>query len=70
MRVIDEPDLRIPSRDVDRPFVAAGLLELDPEMVLPGSGEVLGCLWPGASAGSGMVADAELSAKLKEYCTQ
>jgi len=65
--VIDEPDLRIPSPDIGRPFVAAGLLELDPDLVLPGSGEVLSCLWPGGTW-PGLAADAELTAQLKERC--
>lgn len=65
-QVIDEPDLRIPAPDVCRPYVAAGLLELDPELVLPGSGQVLACLWPGGWAG--MTADVELTRSLKELC--
>lgn len=67
--VIDEPDLRIPSPDVERPFVAAGLLELEPELVLPGSGVVLSCL-AGGSKWPGMTVDAELTAKLRELCSR
>lgn len=41
-RVCDEPDLRIPDPDIRaRPFVAAPLLELAPDAVLPDTGEPL-----------------------------
>lgn len=40
--VIHEPDLRIPDPEIrERPFVAAPLLELAPEIVLPDTGESL-----------------------------
>lgn len=67
--VIDEPDLRIPARDVDRPFVALPLLELAPELVLPGSRQVLACLWSGGRAAAGrmmMVPDEQTTELLKE----
>ena len=41
-QVIDQPPLRIPDPDIrERPFVAVPLLELAPDLVLPGSGEAL-----------------------------
>jgi 2-amino-4-hydroxy-6-hydroxymethyldihydropteridine diphosphokinase len=57
-QVIDEPGLRLPSSDLRRPFVALPLLELCPDMVLPGSGEVLSCSWPSGPV-AGMRPDAE-----------
>ena len=43
--VIREPDLRVPDPDLrQRSFVAVPVLELDPELVLPDSGERLGDL--------------------------
>ena len=66
--VIDEPDLRIPAPDVGRPFVAAGLLELAPELVLPSTREPLSCLWPGKAAAAGLAPDEELTRQLKELC--
>jgi 2-amino-4-hydroxy-6-hydroxymethyldihydropteridine diphosphokinase len=69
--VIDEPDLRIPARDLDRPFVALPLLELAPDLVLPRTRQVLACLWPGgqaAAARMAMVPDEQTTALLKEIC--
>ena len=66
--VIDEPDLRIPSPDVARPFVAAGLLELSPDLVLPNTRQVLSCLWPGGVRAAGLTPDDELTRQLKELC--
>jgi 2-amino-4-hydroxy-6-hydroxymethyldihydropteridine diphosphokinase len=66
--VIDEPDLRIPAADVARPFVAAGLLELAPGLVLPSTRQLLSCLWPGSAAAAGMTPDEELTRQLKELC--
>jgi len=66
--VIDEPDLRIPAPDVARPFVAAGLLELAPELVLPNTRQVLSCLWPGGARAAGLTPDYELTRLLKELC--
>jgi len=63
--VIDEPDLKVPSDDIERPFLAVGLLELAPEMVLPHTRQCLSCLWgPGGVAG--MTEDPEISRRLKE----
>jgi 2-amino-4-hydroxy-6-hydroxymethyldihydropteridine diphosphokinase len=67
---IDEPGLRIPSPDVERPFVAACLLELAPELVLAGSGQALSCLWPGGGSRPGMTVEADLSARLKELAAK
>lgn len=40
--VVKERDLQIPHREIwERPFVAAPLLELDPDLVLPGTNERL-----------------------------
>jgi 2-amino-4-hydroxy-6-hydroxymethyldihydropteridine diphosphokinase len=40
---IDEDGMRIPDPDIgDRVFLAAGLLELDPGLMLPGTGERVG----------------------------
>jgi len=36
---LDEPDLRIPDPEVDRPFVRAALAQLDPNLRLPGERE-------------------------------
>ncbi len=67
-QVIDEPDLRIPAADVERPFVAAGLLELAPELVLPHTRQPLVCLWPGGARAAGLEPDQELTRQLKELC--
>jgi len=64
--IIDEPDLRIPAPEVERPFVAAGLLELDSRLVLPHTRQVLSCLWPGGATAPGMTADIKLTRELKE----
>ena len=43
--VIDEPDLKIPDPDItERPFVAVPLLDLDPALVMPGTGKRLSSL--------------------------
>jgi len=43
--VIDEPDLRVPDPDIrERPFLAIPLLELEPDLVLPDTGEELASL--------------------------
>lgn len=68
MEVIDEPDLRIPAPELARPFVAAGLLELAPRLVLPHTRQVLSCLWPGGAAAAGMTPDDEFTKQLKELC--
>lgn len=40
--VIEEPDLRVPDPDIrTRPFVAVPLMELNPDLVLPDTGEPL-----------------------------
>jgi 2-amino-4-hydroxy-6-hydroxymethyldihydropteridine diphosphokinase len=62
--VIDEPDLEIPSRDLERAFVAIPLLELGPDIVLPGARQPLSCLWPGGAV-AGMKPDAEFTRMLK-----
>ncbi len=64
--IIDEPDLRIPASEIERPFVAAGLLELDSRLVLPHTRQVLACLWPVGAVEPGMTADAKLTRTLKE----
>jgi 2-amino-4-hydroxy-6-hydroxymethyldihydropteridine diphosphokinase len=66
--VIDEPDLRIPAPELARPFVAAGLLELAPDLVLPNTRQVLSCLWPGGARAAGMTPDEELTRQVKELC--
>ena len=63
--VIDEPDLKVPAADVERPFMAAGLLELAPELVLPHTRQCLSCLW-GSGAVRGMAEDPEINRRLKE----
>lgn len=41
-RVVDDGELEIPDPDITgRPFLAAGLLELDPSLRLPGDGQLL-----------------------------
>ena len=43
--VIDEPDLRIPDKDITtRAFIAVPLLELAPDLVIPGSNKKLSSL--------------------------
>ena len=43
--VIDEPDLRVPDPDIRaRPFLALPLLELEPDLVLPDTGQALASL--------------------------
>lgn len=69
--VIDEPDLEVPARDVDRPFVALPLLELAPELVLPHTRQPLACLWSGGRAAAArmtMVPDERTTELLKELC--
>jgi len=63
--VIDEPDLKIPAPDIDRPFVAVPLLELAPDLVLPHTRQPLSCLW-GAVDAAGMAPDAQCTRALKE----
>lgn len=44
-RIIEEPGLVLPDPDIrERPFLALPLLELDPELVLPGTNEPLAAL--------------------------
>jgi len=44
-RVINEPDLVIPDKDIrERPFIAIPLLELSPLLILPDTGEKLSSL--------------------------
>ena len=40
-RVADEPDLHLPHPDLERPFVALPILELAPDLLLPGEGRPL-----------------------------
>jgi len=51
--VVDEPDLRLPDPDIlERPWLAAGLLELEPELVMPDTAKPLaGLVPPEARAG-------------------
>ena len=65
--VIDEPDLRVPAADVERPFVAIGLLELAPDLLLPHTRQPLSCLW-GGPAPAWMVPEPALTTALKEMC--
>lgn len=66
--IIDETDLRIPAPEIERPFIASGLLELDSQLVLPHTRQALSCLWPNGAAMPGMTADVELTKTLKELC--
>ena len=63
--VVDEPDLRVPAPDIERPFVAVPLRELAPDLVLPHTRQPLSCLW-GPGVAPGMVADLEYTRLLKE----
>lgn len=64
--VIDEPDLTVPDPDVrTRPFVAAPLLELAPELVLPDTRERLASLAV-AHDRSGLIAAPSVTARLRE----
>jgi len=51
--VVDEPDLKLPDPDIlERPWLAAGLLELEPELVMPDTAKPLaGLVPPEARAG-------------------
>lgn len=52
--VIDQPDLRIPDPDIrTRPFITIPLLELEPDLVLPDTGQQL-ALIVGAADGEGL----------------
>lgn len=52
--VIDQPDLRIPDPDIHtRPFITIPLLELEPDLVLPDTGQHL-ALIVGAADGEGL----------------
>ena len=61
---LDEPDLRVPDPVIrERVFVAVPLLELAPELRLPGTGESLGDIVAGMDR-SALVKDAELTDRL------
>ena len=64
-RVVDEPDLKIPAPDIDRPFVAVPLLELAPDLVLPHTCQALSCLWSGRGT-CGMTADPDCTKAVRE----
>lgn len=64
-QVIDEPGLKLPSEDIYRPFVAAGLLELAPELIVPGLGRKLVSLVEAGDL-SDMIPEMEFTKTLKE----
>ena len=62
---INEPDLRVPDPDIrSRPFLAAALLELAPELVLADSGERLAALASRLCADGTLTADREMTEQL------
>jgi len=63
--VIGEPGLRIPAADISRPFVAAPLLELAPDYVLPDTGRPLSSVCSKANRAR-LVPAEELTRTLKE----
>jgi len=64
--VVDESDLRLPDPDIrTRPFIAAPLLELAPDLRLPDTGEALAVL-PCARVAPDMEPDEALTARLRE----
>ncbi len=62
--VVDEPGLRLPADDLDRPFVALPLLELAPSLTVPGTDRPLSELAGGG--GAAMEPDRALTARVKE----
>ena len=68
--IIDEPDLRIPHPEIwERPFVAAPLLELVPDLILPGTGQRLDSL-PVAHETSGMEPLHSLTQELRHVISE
>ncbi len=64
--VLDEDGLEIPDPDIlRRPFLAVPLVELEPELCLPGSGVAL-ALHPVCGQTAGMVPLSDLTRRLKE----
>lgn len=64
--VVDEPGLTLPDPEIlARPFVARPLLELDPELVLPGAGMALAAA-PAARETDELEPLAALTARLEE----
>jgi 2-amino-4-hydroxy-6-hydroxymethyldihydropteridine diphosphokinase len=64
--VLDEPGLKLPHDDLRRPWVAAGVLELAPGLVLPGTGEGLSDIIAGVPAERFGRADEELTRALRQ----
>jgi 2-amino-4-hydroxy-6-hydroxymethyldihydropteridine diphosphokinase len=63
--VVDEADLRIPDPDIrQRPFIAIPLLELDPDLILPDTGERLADL-PVVRRAEGLETATGLTARLR-----
>jgi len=64
-QVIEAPDLRIPDPDIKtRPFIAVPLVELAPDLVIPGSGEKL-CEQPVVKKTDGLKALPAFTEQLK-----
>ena len=63
--IVDDEDMRLPSPDLERPFVAWPLLELAPDLVLPDSGEDLARLCRRVGK-VGLEPDAEFTRMLRE----
>lgn len=63
--VLEDDDLTLPDPDVrERPFLTAGLKELDPALCWPGTGERLSDLHD--DEGAGMRPEADFTKRLKE----
>jgi len=68
--VLDTPDLRIPDPEIrERPFLAAPMLELEPDLVLPDTGEALADVVARMDL-TGMVSMCELTKALRVRLAQ
>lgn len=61
----DEPDLKLPARDIDRPFVALPLLQLDPGLTWPGADAKLADRLAGVDV-TALTAEPDITRELKE----
>ncbi len=65
--VCDDAHLTLPHPDLKRPWVTAGVVEIEPHFVMPGRSTLLASLAPDAPPGQ---ADVELTARLKKLIGQ
>ncbi len=67
--VVNDPDCHIPAPEIrTRPFLAACLLELDPDLLLPDTGQALGSLL-NRDAARGLEPDVALTSRLRQEIT-